>query len=101
VAQQRSRAGSAAEIAQRAKSRTAGCTSAQAATSAQLDQVERDVRVLERAGRGGARHRSERGQRNRLALDARVAQVRDRLARASVEPHRRHRAGHVRARPAR
>jgi HlyD family secretion protein len=71
------------EIAQRTYDRTQRLHAQQAATTAQLEQSERETKVLavqvEAARAGGAGVGAEFS-----ALDARVAQVRDRLARASV-----------------
>lgn len=71
------------EIAQRTYDRTQRLHAQQAATTAQLEQSERETKVLavqvEAARAGGASVGAEL-----TALDARVAQVRDRLARASV-----------------
>jgi HlyD family secretion protein len=71
------------EIAQRSFDRTQRLHAQQAATTAQLEQSERETRVLavqvEAARAGGTSVGAEL-----TALDARVAQVRDRLARASV-----------------
>ena len=70
-------------IARRAWERTRRLHAQQAATSAQLDQAERDYRSL------GAQIEAARAQRQSVGLDAaataaRVAQVRDRMARSSV-----------------
>jgi HlyD family secretion protein len=71
------------EIAQRAYDRTRRLHVEQAATTAQLEQSERDARVL--GGQGEAARAAGASVGAELsALDARVAQVRDRLARASV-----------------
>lgn len=71
------------EIAQRSYDRTQRLHAQQAATTAQLEQAERETKVLavqvEAARAGGTSVGAEL-----TALDARVAQVRDRLARASV-----------------
>lgn len=71
------------EIAQRSYDRTQRLHAQQAATTAQLEQSERETKVLavqvEAARAGGTSVGAEL-----TALDARVAQVRDRLARASV-----------------
>ena len=71
------------EIARRAWERTQRLHAQQAATSAQLDQTEREYRSL------GAQIEAARAQRQSVGLDAaateaRVAQVRDRMARSSV-----------------
>ena len=71
------------EIALRALERTRRLHAAQAATAQQLDQAERDWRVL------GAQIEALRAQRRSVGLDAsateaRVAQVRDRLSRSTV-----------------
>jgi HlyD family secretion protein len=70
-------------IARRAYERTRRLHAQQAATAAQLDQAERDFRAL------GAQIEAMRAQRQTAGLDgaaaeARVAQVRDRIARSSV-----------------
>jgi HlyD family secretion protein len=70
-------------VARRAWERTRRLHAQQAATSAQLDQTEREYRSL------GAQIEAARAQRQSVGLDAaasaaRVAQVRDRLARSSV-----------------
>jgi HlyD family secretion protein len=71
------------EIAQRTHDRTQRLHAQQAATTAQLEQSERETKVLavqvEAARAGGASVGAEL-----TALDSRVAQVRERLARASV-----------------
>ena len=71
------------EIARRAYERTQRLHAAQAATVQQLDQAEREFRVL------GAQIEALRAQRRSVGMetastDARVAQIRDRLARSSV-----------------
>ena len=71
------------DIARRAWGRTQRLHAQQAATSAQLDQAEREYRSL------GAQIEAARAQRQSVGLDAaatgaRVAQVRDRMARSSV-----------------
>jgi HlyD family secretion protein len=71
------------DIARRAYDRTRRLHAEQAATAQQLDQAERDYRVLE------AQIAAARAQRRSVGLDAasteaRVAQVRDRLARSAV-----------------
>lgn len=71
------------EIARRAFERTRRLHAQQAATSAQLDQTEREYRSL------GAQIEAARAQRQSVGLDAaaseaRVAQVRDRMARSTV-----------------
>ena len=71
------------EIARRAFERTSRLHAQQAATSAQLDQTEREYRSL------GAQIEAVRAQRRSVGLDAaaseaRVAQVRDRMARSAV-----------------
>lgn len=71
------------EIARRAYERTRRLHAGQAATAQQLDQAERDWAVL------GAQIEALRAQRRSVGLDvsateARVAQVRDRLARSTV-----------------
>lgn len=71
------------EVARRAWERTRRLHAQQAATSAQLDQTEREYRSL------GAQIEAARAQRQSVGLDAaasaaRVAQVRDRLARSRV-----------------
>lgn len=71
------------DIARRALERTQRLHAEQAATAQQLDQAERDWRVL------GAQIEALRAQRRSVGLDAsateaRVAQVRDRLARSTV-----------------
>lgn len=70
-------------IADRAFERTTRLAAGQAATAAQLDQAERDVRVL------GAQREAMRATATSVgaeldALDARLALVRDRLSRATV-----------------
>ena len=71
------------EIARRAFERTRRLHAQQAATNAQLDQAEREYRSL------GAQIEAARAQRQSVGLDAaaseaRVAQVRDRMARSAV-----------------
>lgn len=71
------------EIARRTLERTQRLFAEQAATAQQLDQAERDYRVL------GAQIEALRAQRRSVGLDAsateaRVAQVRDRLSRSTV-----------------
>ena len=71
------------EIARRTYERTKRLHAGEAATAQQLDQAERDYRVL------GAQIDAARAQRRSVGLeaassDARVAQVRDRIARSSV-----------------
>jgi HlyD family secretion protein len=71
------------DIARRALDRTQRLHAEQAATAQQLDQAERDWRVL------GAQIEALRAQRRSVGLDAsateaRVAQVRDRVARSTV-----------------
>ena len=71
------------DVARRAWERTRRLHAQQAATSAQLDQAEREYRSL------GAQIEAARAQRQSVGLDAaasaaRVAQVRDRLARSRV-----------------
>ena len=71
------------EVARRAWERTRRLHAQQAATSAQLDQTEREYRSL------AAQIEAARAQRQSVGLDAaasaaRVAQVRDRLARSRV-----------------
>jgi HlyD family secretion protein len=71
------------DIARRAYERTQRLHAEQAATAQQLDQAERDYRVL------GAQIEALRAQRRSVGLDAsateaRVAQVRDRLSRSTV-----------------
>ena len=71
------------EIARRAYDRTRRLHAEQAATAQQLDQAERDYAVL------GAQIEALRAQRRSVGMDvsateARVAQVRDRLARSAV-----------------
>ena len=71
------------EIAQRSWERTQRLFAGHAATAQQLDQAERDVRVL------GAQIDASRAQRRSVGLDAsateaRVAQVRDRLSKGAV-----------------
>ena len=71
------------EIARRAYERTQRLHAEQAATAQQLDQAEREYKVL------GAQIDALRAQRRSVGLDAsateaRVAQVRDRLARSTV-----------------
>ena len=71
------------EIARRAYERTRRLHDGQAATAQQLDQAERDYEVL------GAQIEALRAQRRSVGMDvsateARVAQVRDRLARSTV-----------------
>ena len=71
------------EIAQRAYERTKRLHAEQAATTQQLDQAERDYRVL------NAQIEATRAQRTSVGLDAastdaRVAQIRDRIAKSSV-----------------
>ena len=71
------------EFARRAYERTRRLHAEQAATAQQLDQAERDYRVL------GAQIDAARAQRRSVALEtasseARVAQVRDRIARSTV-----------------
>ena len=72
------------EIARRAYERTRRLHAEQAATAQQLDQTERDYRTL------GAQIAALRAQGRSVALDvasseARVAQIRDRIARSRVE----------------
>jgi HlyD family secretion protein len=83
VAQQRAALDVQLEIAQRAKERTDRLFSSGAATSTQRDQVERDVRVLT-AQAAASRASEGRVASEAAALDARLAAVRDRLARASL-----------------
>jgi HlyD family secretion protein len=71
------------DIARRAWERTQRLHTAQAATAQQLDQAERDYRVL------GAQIMALRAQRRSVgrdvsATEARVAQVRDRVSRSTV-----------------
>ena len=71
------------EIARRAYERTRRLHAAQAATAQQLDQAERDYRVLV------AQIAATRAQRQSVGLDvasneARVEQIRDRIAKSSV-----------------
>src|SRR4051812_30286322 len=71
------------EIAQRAYERTRRLHAEQAATTQQLDQAERDYRVLT------AQIEAMRAQHRSVGLDAastdaRVAQIRDRIAKSSV-----------------
>lgn len=71
------------DIAQRAYERTRRLHARQAATTQQLDQAERDYRMLV------AQIEAARAQRQSVGLDvasgeARVAQIRDRIARSTV-----------------
>ncbi len=83
VSQQRSALEAQLEIAQRAKERTDRLFASGAATSTQRDQVERDVRVLT-AQAAASRASEGRVAAEAGALEARLAAVRDRLARASL-----------------
>lgn len=71
------------DIARRAYERTRRLHAQQAATAQQLDQAEREYRVLEEELRAAGSQRQGAG-REVAAADARLAQVRDRLARSEV-----------------
>ena len=83
VSQQRAALEVQLEIAQRAKERTDRLFAAGAATSTQRDQVERDVRVLT-AQAAASRATEGRVAAEAAALDARLAGINDRLARATL-----------------
>lgn len=71
------------EIALRTLERTRRLHADSAATAQQLDQAERDFRVLDAQLRAGQAHRTGAGEELQ-ATDARIAQLRDRLARSRV-----------------
>ena len=70
-------------VARRSYERVQRLHSQQAATSQQLDQVEREYRVLERQI-AAARAQRQTAAREAEAGDARVAQVEDRIARGTI-----------------
>ncbi len=72
-----------ATVAERAYSRTRRLFAAQAATAQQLDQAEREYRTVV-AQREGAAAQREAVVRDAGATDARVAQIRDQIAKSRV-----------------
>lgn len=72
-----------AAVAQRSFARARRLFSEQAATAQQLDQAEREYRTLA-AQRAGARAQREAAQREASSTDARVAQIRDLIAKSHV-----------------
>ncbi len=72
-----------AEIAARTLARTRRLFDAKAATSAQMDQAEREVRVLQAQREAVVASRGSLGAESRV-IDRRVAQQRDRIQRATV-----------------
>jgi HlyD family secretion protein len=72
-----------ATVAQRSYARTRRLFAEQAATAQQLDQAEREYRTLV-AQRAGARAQREAAQREGSSTDARVAQIRDQIAKSQV-----------------
>lgn len=76
------------DIARRALERTRRLHAAQAATAHQLDQAERDYRVLEAQIAAAEAQRRTVGQ-DASAAAARLAQIRDRLARTRIVNPRR------------
>lgn len=71
------------EIAQRAYERTKRLLAQQAATAQQLDQTEREYRVLGEQIRAAQSERQAAGE-ELAATEARVAQIRDRIRRSHV-----------------
>lgn len=72
-----------ARVAERSYARARRLFSQQAATAQQLDQAERDYRTLV-AQRAGARAQREGALREASSTDARVAQIRDQIAKSHV-----------------
>jgi HlyD family secretion protein len=72
-----------AAVAQRSYARARRLFAAQAGTAQQLDQAEREYRTLA-AQRAGARSQREAAQREASSTDARVAQIRDQIAKSHV-----------------
>jgi len=72
-----------ARVAERSFARAKRLFAEQAGTAQQLDQAERDYRTL-LAQRAGARAQREAAQRDASSTDARVAQVRDQIAKSHV-----------------